>query len=427
MHNVPSVFQKRMIWMAVTALSIALLGTLLVGLIYLGTRVLAFLQPLLVPFAVAGVLAYLLEPLVVRLMKWNLSRHKAVLMVFSIATVIFAGALLIVVPVAIKQGVQFGHVLPDYTKVAGQKISNWATSINEHLRKEYGVDFLKPNVPKPPPAVPIPAVPTTAPSATDNETPGAPGPDDLQKVISGEWLEKELPALVNHVWHFFKSGLGGFLGMFGFLISLVIVPLYLYYFLTEAPKISKSWQDYVPIRTSLFKDEVVGTLTEINRYLIAFFRGQLVVSMINGLATALGLSVLGLNFGWLIGLTLCFLGMVPYLGLALCWITAVIVASVQGGSWLIAATHSWWVFPLAVTGVFSLVQQVDSFFISPRVVGERVGLHPMTVIASVFAWSLILGGLLGAILAVPMTAVVKVLFQRYVWKRAMAGGPKSNG
>ncbi|MCE9519465.1 MAG: AI-2E family transporter [Verrucomicrobia bacterium] len=417
MHNVPSVFQKRMIWTAVTALSIALLGTFLVGLIYLGTRVLAFLQPLLVPFAVAGVLAYLLEPLVLRLMKWNMSRHKAVLLVFSVATVIFAGGLLVVVPVAIKQGGQFIQVLPNYTKVAGQKISDWATSLNEHLRKDYGVDLLKTSAAKTPPAAP-----GTTTNVSNNETQPTPGSDDLQKVISGEWLEKELPALVNQVWYFIKSGLGGFLGMFGFLISLVIVPLYLYYFLTEAPKISESWQDYVPIRASRFKDEVVDTLTEINRYLIAFFRGQLVVSMINGLATAIGLSVLGLNFGWLIGLTLCFLGMVPYLGLSLCWITAVIIASVQGGSWMIAATHPWWVFPLAVTGVFSLVQQVDSFFISPRVVGGSVGLHPMTVIASVFAWSLILGGLLGAILAVPMTAAVKVLFQRYVWKRAMADG-----
>ncbi len=415
MHNIPSVFQKRMIWTAVTALSIASLGTLLVGLIYLGTQVLSFLQPLLVPFAVAGVLAYLLEPLVLRLMKWNMTRHRAVFMVFSVATVIFSGALLVVVPVAIKQGIQFGQVLPNYTKVAGQKVSDWATSLNETLRKEYGIDILKTGVAKAPPPAP-----SLTPKVSNDETKPAPGSDDLQKVISGEWLEKELPALVNHVWQFIKSGLGGFLGMFGFLISLVIVPLYLYYFLTEAPKISESWQDYVPLRASQFKDEVVGTLTEINRYLIAFFRGQLVVSMINGLATAAGLSVLGLNFGWLIGLGLCFLGMIPYLGLALCWITAVIIASVQGGSWLIAATHPWWVFPLAVTGVFSLVQQIDSFFISPRVVGERVGLHPMTVIASVFAWSLILGGLLGAILAVPMTAAVKVLFQRYVWKRAMA-------
>jgi predicted PurR-regulated permease PerM len=98
---------------------------------------------------------------------------------------------------------------------------------------------------------------------------------------------------------------------------------------------------------------------------------------------------------------------------------------VQGGSYLIPDSAAWWVFPLVVTGIFAAVQQVDGLFITPKIVGESVGLHPMTVIVSVFAWSLILGGLLGAILAVPMTASVKVLFQRYVWQRALARGKKA--
>ncbi len=235
MHNIPSGFQKRTIWTAVTALSIALLGALLVGVVYLGTRMLAFLQPLLVPFAVAGVLAYLLEPLVLRLMKWGLSRHKAVWLVFSAATVIFVGALLVVVPVAIKQGAQFAHVLPHYTKVAGQKVSDWAASLNDHLRREYGLDLFRTTPAKPPPADSAPA---SAPVAIPDTKVSEPGIEDPLKFINGDWLEKELPALMNQGWQFIRSGLGGFLGIFGFLISFVIVPLYLYYFLTEAPKIS---------------------------------------------------------------------------------------------------------------------------------------------------------------------------------------------
>jgi hypothetical protein len=70
-----------------------------------------------------------------------------------------------------------------------------------------------------------------------------------------------------------------------------------------------------------------------------------------------------------------------------------------------------------VTGIFVLVQKIDSFFITPRVVASRVGLHPVTVIVSLFMWSLLLGGLLGTILAVPLTATLKVLLRRYVWER----------
>ena len=244
-------------------------------------------------------------------------------------------------------------------------------------------------------------------------------PNDL---LNGEWIKDALTNVAPATWSLVRRSVGGFLGVFGFLLSLVIVPLYLYYFLTESAEIREKWTHYLPLRASEFKDEVVGTLSDINRYLIAFFRGQLLVSLINGLATGLGLVIVGLKFGWLIGLSLCVLGMIPYLGIVLCWVPAVIIASVQGGDGTWITGDPWWVFPLVVTGIFALVQQIDGLFITPKIVGESVGLHPMTVIMSVFLWSLIMGGLLGAILAVPLTASVKVLFQRYIW-HARLGKP----
>jgi predicted PurR-regulated permease PerM len=73
-----------------------------------------------------------------------------------------------------------------------------------------------------------------------------------------------------------------------------------------------------------------------------------------------------------------------------------------------------------VTIIFITVNQLDGLFIAPKIVGESVGLHPLTVIISVLAWSLILGGLLGALLAVPLTASIKVLLKRYFWDRPAA-------
>ena len=212
---------------------------------------------------------------------------------------------------------------------------------------------------------------------------------------------------------------GGFLGVSGFLISLIIVPIYLYYFLIESKNIAHSWGDYLPLRASAFKDEVVATLEEINGYLIAFFRGQLLVSMINGTVTGILLVTVAIDFGILIGLMLCVLGIIPYLGITMCWVPAVIIASVQGGAGTWIPGDPWWLFPLVVTAVFFLVQQVDGLFITPKIVGDSVGLHPMTVIVSVFVWSLLLGVLLGAILAVPLTATVKVLLRRYIWERCI--------
>jgi predicted PurR-regulated permease PerM len=76
-----------------------------------------------------------------------------------------------------------------------------------------------------------------------------------------------------------------------------------------------------------------------------------------------------------------------------------------------------WIHPLWVSAIFFTVQQIDGIIVAPRIVGNSVGLHPMTVIFSVFLWTLVLGGPLGAILAVPLTATLKVLLQRYVWER----------
>lgn len=428
--SIPTASQRRLFWTAVAALSLALIGGLFVGLIYVMARVLSFLQPILVPFAVAGVLAYLLEPLVTRLMRWKLSRHRAVWVVFILAMAMLVGFIFALIP-AVKQGAELAKDSSHYISGARDKLMKELPQLEEKLRNNYGLDlrYLKEKsttqpAPAPTPGAAVPSNPATpavegppAPATSNTSEINNADAYDFQDFISGEWLQKELPGLMHSSWIFIKSGLGGFLGIFGFLLSLIIVPLYLYYFLTEGPRIADGWTNYLPLRASHFKDEVVGTLTEINGYLIAFFRGQLVVSIINGIFTAIGLSFIGLKFGWLIGLCLCFLGIIPYIGIAMCWIPAVIIALVQGESWLIPGS-AWWGFPLAATGVFVLVQKIDSFFITPRVVGDRVGLHPMTVIASVFAWPIILGGLLGAILAVPMTASVKVLFQRYIWERA---------
>ncbi len=437
MKNLPTVFQRNALWTAITALSLTVVGALVVGLVYLMTQVISFLQPILIPFAVAGVLAYLLEPMVVWLEGRKLNRQKAVLIVFASFTLLFGGLAAWITPQISEQATNLVRRLPAYTEKARTSFSKFAADFQAKtgiaLPKQGDTTSIDTpgstslsSSSEAPPQARAEAVPN------DVSEPAEPATDsgeadiddvfsnlDFQAFLSGEWVKDTLPTLTRNTFNVVKSSVGGFLGVFGFLISFIIVPLYLYYFLIESANIKEKWSDYLPLRASEFKDEVVECLTEINSYLVAFFRGQLFVSVINGVATGIGLAVVGLDFGLLIGLGLCVAGIIPYLGIALCWIPAVIIATVQGGSMLIPA-EPWWVMPLVVTGVFAIVQQIDGFFITPRVVGEAVGLHPMTVIASVLVWGLLLGGLLGAILAVPLTASVKVLFQRYIWRARIA-------
>lgn len=421
MKNLPTAFQRNAMWTAVTALSITVIGALAVGLIYLLTQVMAFLQPILVPFAVAGVLAYLLEPGVEWLERRGLNRQRSVLLAFAVFILAMGGLSWWVVS-------KLGEAhLTDRAATYYTKARSAAVELTTGIEKRYGISLL-PHASVPTPAMETPVVTTTETIAPAPVKPGAPSTAseaaagdgfDLQEFLSGDWVKTTLPKIPGMVWAFVKQGVGGFLGIFGFMLSFIIVPLYLYYFLIESAKIQESWSDYLPLRASTFKDEVVSCLSEINSYLVAFFRGQLFVSVINGIATGIGLVIVGLDFGLLIGLALCVAGIIPYLGIALCWIPAVIIGAVQGGSALIPG-DPWWIMPLVVTGVFILVQQIDALFITPRIVGEAVGLHPLTVIASVLVWGLLLGGLLGAILAVPLTASVKVLFQRYIWRARIA-------
>ena len=466
LSDYPTAWQRKTLWSAATAVAMVFIGAIAVGLIWLTSRVLGFLQPILIPFAVAGVMAYLLDPGVERLQRWGkrwgITRQAAVITVFGVVAIALVGILLWVVPAISHQTHNIVRKVPGYSNRVKVLVIDFAQSVQEKT----GLKLFPPSdsdaeaegtkvdpgaeappvpsdqpAPSSPPVVPpitVPAIPTVPSAPVINSSPeAAPAsiapasdanaagskPSDIQldwnQIISGRWVQTTLPVLLKNIWHFVTSSVGGFLGVFGFLLSMIIVPVYLWYFLIESPNIASSWGDYVPLTKSAFKDEVVSALGEINGYLIAFFRGQLVVSLINGTATGLGLVIVGLDFGVLIGLLLCVLGIIPYLGIILCWVPAVVIASVQGGAGTWIPGDPWWLFPLVVTGIFVVVQQIDGLFITPKIVGESVGLHPMTVIVSVFVWSLLMGGLLGAILAVPLTATLKVLLKRYVWEKRL--------
>jgi predicted PurR-regulated permease PerM len=222
-------------------------------------------------------------------------------------------------------------------------------------------------------------------------------------------LESQLPNLIEKIWAVIKKSIGGFLGVTGFLLSLILVPIYLFFLLKQRPAIQRRWKEYLPLRNSPLKDEVADVLLQINSYIIAYFRGQLLVCLVDGILIGTTLTFLpppGLNFAVLIGCLVAILTMIPYIGIIICWIPAVLIAVAQWGDF----TH-----PLLVTLIFIVVQNLEGLFYAPRIVGNSVGLHPMTVIVSIFVWGLLIGGLLGPILAVPLTATIKVLLARYVW------------
>jgi predicted PurR-regulated permease PerM len=174
----------------------------------------------------------------------------------------------------------------------------------------------------------------------------------------------------------------------------------------------------VPIKASKFKTTLVDTLQEINGYLVSFFRGQVLVAAIDGVLVGIALFIFGLPYGLLIGVFMAIIGVIPYIGNILCLIPACIIAYLhaQGSP---PFDMQPWTYVAGVVGIFVVVQQINSLVTAPKIVGDSVGLHPLTVIFSMLFWSLVLGGFVGALLAVPLTAAVKVLFRRFIWAQQL--------
>jgi len=426
MSAYPTPWQKRTMWAALTALFVVLLIVIAGAVVYLGANLISFLQPILIPVAIAAILAYLLDPLVTELCRRKMGRGMAIAVIFTSVFIALVGLIWWVVPTISLQSANFARELPGYTQKARDRIVDLIVQYNRVVGGTAGrgksassglVNFLlgtpPPHAPSPTPAAaPTPSPQTTvSPVEAISAAPAKISSAERQqleakadKVIPN--LERYLPTLADKIWNIIKKSIGGFLGVTGFLLSLIMVPIYLFFLLKERPRIEKRWKDYLPLRASPLRDEIAAAISEINSYVIAYFRGQLLVCLVDGTLIGSILTLLGLNFAPLIGLLVVILTMIPYIGIIVCWVPAVLIAAFQWGDW----TH-----PLIVTIVFIVVQNLEGMFYAPRIVGKSVGLHPMTVIVSIFVWGLLIGGLLGPILAVPLTATIKVLLTRYVW------------
>jgi predicted PurR-regulated permease PerM len=448
----PTPWQRKTMWAALSAFFVVLLIAIACSVVWIAASLVSFIQPILIPVAIAAILAYLLDPLVTKMTAHGLGRTKAVIAVFTIAVLSLGALIAWLAPIVSVQAANVTRELPQYTLKARDRVvdlifkydhtfggnqaggkkdkasSPTSGFINWLLASPTPAGGLKPTPTiRPtaataviPPLVAVTPAPSVSPAPAETISAATTATSTLTSADRAriqEWvqkqlpnLERQLPYLSEKIWTLLKQSIGGFLGITGFLLSLVMVPIYLFFLLKESPAIERRWREYLPLRNSPLKDEVAAVLSQINNYIIAYFRGQLLVCLIDGCLIGTSLFCIGLNFAPLIGVLVIILTMIPYIGIIVCWIPAVLIAAAQWGDW----AH-----PLMVTSVFLIVQNLEAIFIAPRIVGSSVGLHPMTVIVSIFVWGLLIGGLLGPILAVPLTAAIKVLLARYVWGRRL--------
>ncbi|MBK9138479.1 MAG: AI-2E family transporter [Verrucomicrobia bacterium] len=430
----PTPAQARLFWAALSGIALAVLAALVVGLIWLVGEVINALAPVLWPIAIAGAIAYLLDPVVDFIERKGATRTRAILCVFALAlglVVAFFGS---VVPRAVVEARELVVRVPTYVTRLQTKVERWVTEPSGPMREL--LRFL-PFLPQPatnglPPGAVVPLV-TNAPGETVSSAAAAApllpadggfDPDGVQaspeaatlwqlllgqdalRSVSG-WLAKVLPAVAN--WIF--GQVGKLASWFAVIAGLALVPVYLFYFLMEKKGIQSHWTDYLPVVKSGFKDELVFILSSINDYLIAFFRGQVLVAICDGILYTIGFLLIGLPYAVLIGMVATVLTVIPFVGAIITCVSAVVIAIVQFGDWL---------HPLLALGVFAIVQTAESLVIQPKIMGDRVGLHPVTIIIAVMVGTTLFGGILGAILAIPFTAALRVLMFRYVWRQPKA-------
>ncbi len=380
----PSDKQAKVLWFSLTVLAIAVFLALLALMFYGVGWLLDRLTPVLLPLAIGGILAFLLNPLVdffepkmsakvsflfakIR----NPKRVKSILLVLMIGFCIITSLTLVTLTT----------VVPEMLKLAEEtKVEYVQENIRIWAAENKGTDWGK-----------------------------------LMMVSKLETID--LSALMTageqQLTRISEKGVSEAITLIGLLAGLALVPVYVFYFLLEARTIEMKWSDYLPLKESRFKEEAVFVLSSFNDCLVVFFRGQVLVAFCVGVCLAIGFSIIGLPYAILIGLAAGLLGIIPYFGVIAATIPVLLLSLVYGDQMLVQGAGA----PVLALMVCASVLFLEKTVIQPKIIGERVGMHPVAVIISVLMGATLVGGVIGGLLAIPVAMALRTVLFRYVWVR----------
>ena len=316
---------------------------------------LSLLSPILAPFLAAGIIAYIFAPLVLRLERKGISRPFGTAIAVMTLILGIVLLLLIILPLFYKEMIQLSEQLPGFAEQLKTRVVPW---VNDKLGVQLNLD------------------PSTFRQfVTDN-------------MSDASGIAKKV---------FSSVGIGG-LAVVGFLINLMLIPVVLFYFLRDWPQLLDQVDQLIPRR---LHGTVNTVAVEIDAVLSEFLRGQISVMLIMALFYIAGLWFAGLDFALPVGLITGLLVFVPYLGAGIGLVLGTVAAVMQAPSdtgialvWLV------WL-------VFGLGQLVEGFLVTPWLVGDRIGLHPVAVIFSLLAFGQLFG-FFGILLALPASAAILV-------------------
>ena len=314
-----------------------------------------FSRRVLTPFFIAFALAYLLDPVTDRLESLKISRTFAVLVLMAGVFSLVTGIGLLIFPLLKLQAEHLVSNLPNYIAIMQEWMYPLLGVVGE--------------------------------------------PEKIQGILNRELLKvgelplKVISSITSILW-------GSVAGLFSFILllaNLVIIPVVMFYLLRDYDLINKKMLSFVPARS---REQVLSLINEIDGVLAGFVRGQLMVGLIMAGLYSIGLFFCGTPMSLFIGLLAGLASLVPYLGLVFGFVPAAILTFMQTQDWVLV---------FGVAGVFAVVQGLEGMIITPRIVGEKIGLHPVAIILAVLLGAEFFG-LVGVIVSVPVAAALNVLF-----------------
>lgn len=321
------------------------LGLIFAGLLWL-------LGPILTPFLLAGILAYACNPLVDRLQSLGLPRLPAVIAMLLLALALLVGLVLVIIPLLVEEANLFTARLPDALALANEKLAPW-------LRGNFGIRLRF-------------------------------DPASLKKLVA-----ENMDGLQTVAQHLYQSLKIGGVALVGLLVNLLLTPVAMFYLLLDWHRLLARIDNAIP---RAWHAKAAHLAREVDSVLARFLRGQVLVMMILAGYYSLALWIAGLPSAVAIGLLTGCLIFVPYLGFATGFTLALLVAALQFDG----------LGPVvAVLVVFGIGQVLEGFVLTPFLVGERIGLHPLAVIFALMAFGQLFG-FFGVLLALPASAALLV-------------------
>jgi predicted PurR-regulated permease PerM len=324
------------------------LGALFIGFLIL-------INKILLPFVVAFIVAYFLNPPANYLEKFLRSRALATISICAIFFTIVAGICITLLPLLYKQMLHLLEILPGYVKTLSE---NYLPTLQNNISR-------------------------FSPEAAS----------EVQSAIGGS-STKILGFISNFAIEMWSSGFA----VLNIISLLVLTPIVTFYILRDWNRLLKKISSWLP---PLHAEVIREQCRLIDQTLAGYIRGQTNVCLLLGVFYGAALSLVGLKFGFLIGLLSGLFSFVPFVGVLVGFVIAMILGFVQFGD----ADHL-----LMIAGVFAVGQFLEGNFITPKLIGDRVGLHPVWVIFGMLSGAALFG-VVGILLAVPITAVLGVLLR----------------